>query len=118
MIFWWYTDWFNGPAYAGQRRTGHARHDLNPPGPVQTSPGLSRDQGLLIAVAEALLDDPALTGGYIDLSVQNGVVILDGEVDTQATHTAAVAQAWSVAGVADVCDALALRTGEGRQSRN
>lgn len=53
-------------------------------------------------MADALLDDAEVTGGRIELSVRNGVVILDGEVDAVGGGSLA----WSVTGVTDVCDAL------------
>ncbi|MEU8659755.1 BON domain-containing protein [Actinoplanes philippinensis] len=61
---------------------------------------------MLGAVAEALLADAAVTGGHLDLRIQNGVVILDGEVDTDDTRAAVTDRVWSIPGVADVCDAL------------
>ena len=85
MYYWWYTGWYSGDSPAGQ----------NP------------DQRLMMTVLDALFDDAAVTG-EIDLNVQNGVVILDGKVGSESARTAVVARVWSVPGVADVCDALAV----------
>lgn len=107
MHFWWYTDWYNGTAYPGGSRTpGRCGHDRSPAHTGKQPPSLRRDLLLGQAVADALLDDAEVTGGRIELSVRNGVVILDGEVDTEVTRSAAVAVAWSVTVVTDVCDAL------------
>ncbi|MEV4704328.1 BON domain-containing protein [Actinoplanes sp. NPDC049316] len=103
MYPWWYTDWYNGASYprrpqAADEQRGSARADTP----------RTRDERLARAVADAVLADPVVTGGRIDLGVQNGVVILDGEVDTESTRRAVVALAWSVPGVTDVCNALSV----------
>ncbi|WP_158277882.1 BON domain-containing protein [Pseudosporangium ferrugineum] len=67
-----------------------------------------RDHLILRAVADALFTDPEVTGGHINLGVQNGVVILDGDVDSEPTRSAAAACAWTVEGVTDVCNALTV----------
>ncbi|WP_199516639.1 BON domain-containing protein [Nucisporomicrobium flavum] len=101
MYSWWYPDWYNGQSYVGRSR---------PDGEPEAGRDVTDPQKRLArAVAEALFDDAAVTGGQFDLSVQNGVVILDGEADTEASRSAAVARAWSVPGVRDVCNALAVK---------
>lgn len=110
MHFWWYTDWYDSNAYrAHQPRAGLGDH-AQPEGPSSPAEvaARSRDEQLLRAVGGALFDDAEVTGGQMHLSVQNGVVILEGEVDTPLTRAAAVAAAWSVTGVADVCNVLAV----------
>ncbi|MGA5298933.1 BON domain-containing protein [Nucisporomicrobium flavum] len=99
---WWYTDWYNGAPYSRQFPAAHGNG------------ARTRDERLARAVADAVLADPVVTGGRIDLGVQNGVVILDGDVDTEASRRAVVALAWSVPGVTDVCNALAVRRGPAR----
>lgn len=118
MYFWWYPDWYNGAAYRAETRqvnAGGRDHDRAGSGGERPAP--SRDQQLTWAVADALVDDPTVTGGRIDLSVQNGVVILDGEADTEDTQCAAVARAWSVPGVRDVCNALTVVQRQSRRRR-
>lgn len=106
MYYWWYpglhTDFGSG------RRSGPAAGAHGPSSEGATSPA-DPDRRLERAVAAALLADAAVTGGNVDLSAQNGVVMLDGEVDSEAARSAAVARTWCVAGVTDVCNALTVR---------
>jgi osmotically-inducible protein OsmY len=87
---------------------GDVVHEDWYPGSFGSDGELSRDDRLALAVSDALFDDEAVTGGHIDIRVQNAVVILDGRTDTEDARVAAVARAWSVIGVADVCDALSV----------
>jgi osmotically-inducible protein OsmY len=107
MYYWWYPDWNNGRAYPGRSpESAECGQDQPVSGHEIEADG---DRRLERAVASALLHDPAVRGGHIDLSVQNGVVILDGEVDSESVRSAAGTRAWSVAGVMDVCDALTVK---------
>ncbi|AGL16432.1 BON domain-containing protein [Actinoplanes sp. N902-109] len=103
MYYWWYADWYDGLSYQGRSGAPGATHRDGNAGEAQA---LTPDRRLLQAVADALFDEAAVAGGTIDVSVQNGVVILDGEVCSEATRRAAVATAWSVPGVRDVCAVL------------
>jgi osmotically-inducible protein OsmY len=77
---------------------------------------LSADDRLACLVGHALLGDRAVTGRRIDVSVQNLVVVLDGEVDTETACIAAGLRAWSIPGVVDVCNALHV-TGRGSRGQ-
>jgi osmotically-inducible protein OsmY len=106
MYFWMHPEWYpetplRGPA---AESITHARPDRRH----------TVDQRLLHEVARALLDDPAVTDGCIDLYVQNGVAILEGGIGSQEARRAAVAAAASIPEVRDVCDAL-LVTGSPHQ---
>ncbi|WP_249999085.1 BON domain-containing protein [Actinoplanes sp. M2I2] len=67
------------------------------------------DRAVAVRLALALLHDPAVDGGDLDLRVQSGVAILDGRVPSASARAAAVDRAWSVDGVRDVCDLLRVR---------
>jgi osmotically-inducible protein OsmY len=47
-----------------------------------------------------------LGSGRVRVSVQNQVVILRGEVDSEDTRTAVVRRTWATPGVADVCNRI------------
>jgi osmotically-inducible protein OsmY len=98
MYFWWFTDLYN-PSAIG-------RWAASPALPPATRERRSADERLLDTVAESLLGDEAITGGHLHLQAQNGVVILDGEIDTEDTRAAVSERVWAVPGVTDVCDAL------------
>ena len=52
------------------------------------------------------------------VTVQNGVVILEGYADTTRTRSAAGRRAWATPGVYDVCNLLAVDPGHlGEHSR-
>ena len=106
MYFWMYPEWYPETPWRGPAADPAAceRPDRRP----------TVDQRLLHEVARALLDDPVVTDGCIDLSVQNGVAILEGDVRSQEARRAAVAAAASILGIRDVCDAL-LVTGASHQ---
>ena len=71
----------------------------------------SGDELLVHLVAEGLAADRAVRGRHVDVTVQNGVVILEGEVASPASKEAAGRRAWSVPGVYDVCNRLSLPGG-------
>jgi hypothetical protein len=109
MYHWWYPGWYNEPTYLGRSGSGGGRHpDRDTPEPYAGALPANPDRRLERIVATSLFDDAAVTGGHIDLSVQNGVVIVEGTVDSEAVRSAVVARAWSVAGVVDVCNALTV----------
>jgi osmotically-inducible protein OsmY len=107
MYFWMYPEWhpvtpWQGSAADRSTGAGQARE-------------CTVDQRLLHEVALALLDDPAVTDGFVDLHVQNGVAILEGDIGSQEARRAAVAVAASVPGVRDVCDVLVVTGASHRQ---
>jgi osmotically-inducible protein OsmY len=57
-------------------------------------------------VADRILDDPAILSGHLVVDVQNGVVILEGRMDSAEACAAASRQAWATAGVRDVSNRL------------
>jgi osmotically-inducible protein OsmY len=98
MYFWWFTDRYNPSAISHWAASSAAPHTARE--------RRSADEHLLDAVARSLLADEAITGGHLHLRAQNGVVILDGEIDTEDTRAAVSERVWAVPGVTDVCDAL------------
>jgi osmotically-inducible protein OsmY len=98
MYFWWFTGPYN-PAAVGHRGNSSAE-------PHTAREQRNADERLLETVADSLLADEEITGGHLHLRAQNGVVILDGEIDTEDTRAAVSERVWSVPGVTDVCDAL------------
>lgn len=69
---------------------------------------LEGDELLLHLVAEALAGDDEIRGQHLDLTVQNGVVILEGVVASRIAKGAAARQAWAIPGVRDVCNCLVI----------
>ncbi|GAA3347070.1 hypothetical protein GCM10020358_60470 [Amorphoplanes nipponensis] len=59
-------------------------------------------------VADEINQDPQVGSGQMVVTVQNGVVILEGCADTAETREAAVRRAWATPGVFDVCNMLAV----------
>jgi hypothetical protein len=57
-------------------------------------------------IADEMIRDPAIGSGQLTVQVQNGVVILQGHVDTPDTRSAAARRAWATPGVVDVCNML------------
>ncbi|MEU4428471.1 BON domain-containing protein [Actinoplanes sp. NPDC024001] len=104
MYWWWYRDGYNGWAYGGSRQDHNGALASRP----EAAPRIGAERRLALRVAEALLNDPAVTGGSIEVSVQNGVVILEGAVGTEAARCAAAGRVWSVRDVTDVCNALTI----------
>jgi osmotically-inducible protein OsmY len=72
-------------------------------------PEADEDGELARMVGERLLGDPEITGGYVRISVQNRVVILEGRVPTPEAKAAAGRQAWQTPGVFDVSNRLGHR---------
>lgn len=101
MYFWSYPEWYD--VTPDRRRS---EDDASTP---HAEPHLTVDERLAQDVAQALIDTPAVTGGLVDLHVQNGVAILDGTIDSDDARAAAVAAVGSVPGIRDVCDSLAIR---------
>jgi osmotically-inducible protein OsmY len=66
------------------------------------------DERLADRLTQALLRAPGLTGGRIHMCVQNGVVVLDGEVASEDVRMAVTARVWAEPGVHDVCDMLLI----------
>ncbi|MCA2219016.1 BON domain-containing protein [Jidongwangia harbinensis] len=73
-------------------------------------PAAARDPGRELAhrVADRILTDPAIRTGELEISAQNGVVILDGRIDSAAAKEAAGRHAWSTPDVHDVCNRLVV----------
>jgi osmotically-inducible protein OsmY len=69
---------------------------------------LEGDELLLHLVAEALAGDPEIRGRHLDVTVQHGVVILEGVVSSLIAKSAAGRRAWTVAGIRDVCNCLVI----------
>lgn len=100
MYYWMYPEWYP--------ETSPHRSAAEPYSGAGQDRKRTVDQRLLHEVARALLDDPAVTDGIIDLRVQNGVAVLDGYIGSQQAGRAAVAVAASVPGIRDVCDVLSV----------
>ncbi|MCY1137095.1 BON domain-containing protein [Actinoplanes sp. Pm04-4] len=66
------------------------------------------DRAVAVELALALLRDPGVQGGDIDVRVQSGVAILEGRVSGAAVKEAALARARGTDGVRDVCDLLTV----------
>ncbi|MEU4690465.1 BON domain-containing protein [Actinoplanes sp. NPDC023714] len=102
MYWWWHWD----PQWYGTWASAHEHRRAEPVlGEGQTSTPAA-------AVARALLEDPDINAGQIEIGFQNGVVILDGQVDSETARTAAGRVPWSVPGVIDVCNALEILSPE------
>jgi osmotically-inducible protein OsmY len=72
-------------------------------------PVADEDGELARMVGERLLGEPEITGGYVRVSVQNRVVILEGRVPSAEAKAAASRQAWLTPGVFDVSNRLSHR---------
>ncbi|MEV4703136.1 BON domain-containing protein [Actinoplanes sp. NPDC049316] len=64
------------------------------------------DLRLVHRVADGLVADTQIRGRHVQVTVQNGVVILEGAVDTAEVREAAGRRAWETPGVHDVCNML------------
>ncbi|AGL16280.1 BON domain-containing protein [Actinoplanes sp. N902-109] len=64
------------------------------------------DDTLVELVADRLTAEVYVFGREMHVSVQNGVVILEGGVATPEMRAAAGRQAWATPGVRDVCNML------------
>lgn len=74
---------------------------------------LEGDELLLHLVAEGLAADQEIRGRHLDVTVQHGVVILEGVVSSRIAKGAAGRRAWSIAGVRDVCNCLTIPGDQG-----
>jgi osmotically-inducible protein OsmY len=102
-MYWWsYPGWYKALAYRGRDATPASSRG------AENALRASAERRLTLRVAAALLNDPAVTGGSVDVSAQNGVVMLDGDIDTEASRAAASKRVRTVPGVADVCNALTV----------
>jgi hypothetical protein len=69
---------------------------------------IDAEEFLTNLIAEEMIRDPDVRAGRMVVMVQNGVVILQGYVDTDDTRSAAVRRAWATPGVFDVCNMLTV----------
>ncbi|WP_127507818.1 BON domain-containing protein [Actinoplanes solisilvae] len=67
---------------------------------------LDANERLAELVVQALSGDRQVRGRYVDVAVQNGVVTLRGELDSDSARAAARQRVWTLPGVRDVCDML------------
>jgi osmotically-inducible protein OsmY len=70
--------------------------------------GRSADEWLAERTARALRTDPLVRGTRLEILVQNGVIILSGELSSAGAREAAGRRAWTVPGVVDVCNRLTV----------
>jgi hypothetical protein len=68
----------------------------------------SSDDRLATQVAQALRCDPLVYGRHLEVMVQNRVTILIGELGSVGARAAAGRQAWTIPGIRDVCNRLAV----------
>lgn len=68
--------------------------------------GMPTDELIAEVVAASVLGHPQIRGGYLEVEVQNRVVILLGEVTSADARTTIRRLAWAVPGVHDVCNRL------------
>ncbi|MEV6842734.1 BON domain-containing protein [Actinoplanes sp. NPDC051411] len=101
MYSWMHPEWYDLTPLLGRPADGHSAS--------RPERSLTADQRLTSDVVQALFDDPKVTGGTVELTVQNGVAILEGTVDSDGVRIAAVTTAAGVSGVRDVCDALVVK---------
>ena len=66
------------------------------------------DERLADRAAAALRCEPLLSGRRLEIIVQNGVVILIGELGSAEARAAAGSRVWRISGVADVCNRLTV----------
>jgi osmotically-inducible protein OsmY len=66
------------------------------------------DSGISTRVRTALLNDPVVAAGNINVTATNGVVTLSGRVRSEAERDRAVAVARQTSGVSDVRSELAV----------
>jgi osmotically-inducible protein OsmY len=75
---------------------------------VQSFPENDPDEQLVDLVAGRLIATAEVRGRQVSVMVQNGVVILEGAVDSVDSKRAAGRLAWSTPGVTDVCNVLVV----------
>jgi len=71
-------------------------------------PAATDDSGISTRVRTALLNDPQVAAGGINVTASNGVVTLSGRVRSEAERERAVALARQTSGVSDVRSELAV----------
>jgi osmotically-inducible protein OsmY len=82
------------PVFGGLDDHGQARH--------------AADDRLAGLAAEALAGNPLVHGRRLEILVQNGVIILTGELASADSRAAAGRTAWTVEGVMDVCNRVTV----------
>jgi osmotically-inducible protein OsmY len=70
--------------------------------------GHSADEWLAQEAAGALRHDPLVRGTYLEIIVQNRVVVLRGDMDSPEAREAAGRRIWTLPGVADVSNQLSV----------
>ena len=98
---WRHSDEWRGPARYGNEPGRHHRRPAD-----EWSDG---QEWLLRRVVAELTRDRRIQGGRVVVTVQNTVVILEGEVLSAEAWTAAARSAWAVPGVTDVANRLTVR---------
>ena len=78
--------------------------------PFERPPTDDRDRSLRTRVMQRLSVDRGVARHPISVVTQNGVVILEGTVPTEAVRRRAGELAWDVPGAHDVLNALAVAT--------
>ncbi|GLZ01123.1 BON domain-containing protein [Actinoplanes sp. NBRC 103695] len=71
------------------------------------------DEFLLDLVPSRLIATSQIRGKQVTVMVQNGVVILEGPVDSTDAKDAASGLVWSTPGVRDLCNLLAVHESPG-----
>ncbi|MCO8269064.1 BON domain-containing protein [Actinoplanes sp. TRM 88003] len=100
MYFWDYSQW-DTPRSPNVRPEELARQAI-------AEHWAAADREVAVALALALLHDPDVQGGDIDIRVQSGVAILEGRVTSEDVKEAALRRARVTDGVRDVCDLLTV----------
>ena len=80
---------------------------------IPSEPGSSDDERICVEVMQRLADDWYVDASAIEVSVDNGVVTLNGEVENRPEKRLAEDCADDVAGVRDVINALRIREPRG-----
>ena len=70
--------------------------------------GRNKDEWLAGQAAEALRKDPLVRGRYLEIIVQNRVVVLRGVMNSAEACEAASRRIWTLSGVADVSNQLSV----------
>jgi osmotically-inducible protein OsmY len=104
------TSGFAGPGFTPDDVFDHAREGFRGHGPAGTVPS---DARIHDDVCDELTDDPDLDARAIEVSVADGIVVLNGTVATRAMRTRAAQIADDVAGVKEVDNHLRVRRGPG-----
>ncbi len=70
---------------------------------------LRKDEDIQDEIEESYFQSPILTGQEIDLKVENGIVTLNGDVDSKLMTFEAESIAQEISGVKEVINLLRLR---------